>query len=251
MRPQLPPPPQVASVDFEHLPVEMAIVELAEDAELTAVIDPNASQFARCARITIVVPRPRPVAEVVGLVAEALRPSGFVLSREPGGLMLRHDGSSTPPGCEDQLAGGLPLPSDSDSDVDATEDDTPPPSAEDLDRAIRAVSDTEYLILDDATDELFGEQSLMRSARIIPNLEDGEPHGFKVYGIRPTSVAGRLGIHNGDTILTVNGREINGPDTAMEVYASSRGANRVEVEIDRRGEHRTHVYRVVQRLPRR
>ncbi len=231
---------------LDDVAVYGAVVELAHAAGLTAVIDPEASDYATCAHVTLVVPNPRPVDEVVGLMAEALATSGFSLTRRPDGLMLRFDGTTPPPGCEGRVAARFPVPTEDDDDGD----DAPPVTAEALDRGIRAVSDTEYLIAQEAV-ELFSQQSFLRSARVVPQFENGESVGLKVYGVRSASLLGRLGIQNGDTILTVNGHSLANPETALEAYSRNRDADRYEVVLRRRGEDRTHVYRIVPRLPRR
>lgn len=81
-----------------------------------------------------------------------------------------------------------------------------------------------------------------KGARVVPSVKDGKPYGFKLYAIRPGSFYARLGIHNGDTILRVNGHLLEGMDKALEIYTSVRTADKIEVELIRRGKPVHHTY---------
>jgi hypothetical protein len=244
-------PPRTFDLDAENEPLESVVPILATAAALPVVIDPGAQRYARCARITVMSPAPRPVSELVTLVGEAVRPSGFELVTRPEGLVLRHDGTTVPPGCAERpLLPSMPiLPLPGDDGLGAAE--RTPPTSDDLASTVREVSDGEYLVVRERIDALVADQNaLMRSARIIPHEENGRVVGIKVFGVRRGTLLGALGIMNGDTIRTINGRSIADPESALETYAALRGATRVEVELERRGERRTHVYRIVETLPR-
>lgn len=78
---------------------------------------------------------------------------------------------------------------------------------------------------------------LARSARVVPNMEDGEPRGFKLYGIRRSGLLGELGFKNGDLILSVQGGAIEGLDDALKAYTelSKSPPDTIRVGITRRG----------------
>src|SRR4051812_30089099 len=46
---------------------------------------------------------------------------------------------------------------------------------------------------------------LASSARIIPSMVDGHPHGFRLAAIRPNTIVQQLGLQNGDTVIGING----------------------------------------------
>lgn len=109
-------------------------------------------------------------------------------------------------------------------------------SDEDMEKGITKVSDTKFNVSRELLDKLMGEQaSLMRAARVIPHQEDGRVVGVKLYGIRRTSLLGRLGIQNGDMMRTLNGFEMANPDSVLEAYTSLRSANDLTVALTRRG----------------
>jgi general secretion pathway protein C len=86
---------------------------------------------------------------------------------------------------------------------------------------------------------------LASSARIVPSLHDGRPNGFKLYAIRPGSLYARFGFQNGDTLLRINGHDLDSPDRCLETYSKLRTSTRFVVEILRRGLVHRLVYDVL------
>ncbi len=133
---------------------------------------------------------------------------------------------------------------------------TPPPrraastSPEGLDQAaleagISQVSEHEFTIDRNLVNSLLTNQAaLMRTARVIPHEENGQVVGVKLYGIRRSSLLGRLGIQNGDMLRTINGYDMSSPDTALEAYARLRSADRITINLQRRGSDMTIDYSI-------
>ena len=71
-------------------------------------------------------------------------------------------------------------------------------------------------------------------------------HGRLVVRERRDSALARLGIANGDTLLDVNGYPLGEPDRVLEAYTRLRGSDTLFVRLERRGEERVHVYRIVE-----
>lgn len=84
--------------------------------------------------------------------------------------------------------------------------------------------------------------------RVVPQqAEDGRTTGVKLFGIRrddPKNVLGRLGFENGDVLVAVNGFSVASADKALEAYASSRNAERITVDVVRKDQKRTTLYRI-------
>jgi len=81
-------------------------------------------------------------------------------------------------------------------------------------------------------------------ARFVPSVRDGKPNGFKVYAIRPSSLFGKIGMQNGDTIKSINGNEMSTPDQALSLYTKLRSASHLTLSIERRGETVTMDYTI-------
>jgi general secretion pathway protein C len=86
--------------------------------------------------------------------------------------------------------------------------------------------------------------SLATAARFVPSIKDGRPNGFKLYAIRPSSIFGRIGLQNGDTIKAINGMDMTSPDQALGVYTKVRNASHLTVAVERRGETVTLDYTI-------
>lgn len=114
-----------------------------------------------------------------------------------------------------------------------------------LEAGISQVSEREYSIDRGLVNRLLGNQAaLMRTARVIPHEEGGRVAGVKLYGIRRSSLLGRLGIQNGDMLRTINGYDMTAPDSALEAYARLRNADRITINLNRRGQDQTIDYQI-------
>ena len=75
----------------------------------------------------------------------------------------------------------------------------------------------------------------MRSARIVPEQKDGKVVGVRLFGIRPKTMLGVLGMKNGDRLEQINGFDMGSPEKALEAYARLRTASSLKVKVTRRG----------------
>jgi general secretion pathway protein C len=118
-------------------------------------------------------------------------------------------------------------------------------SDEELTDGIEKISDTRFNIQRSLVDKVLANQgSLMRTARVIPHEENGRVVGVKLYGIRRTSLLGRLGIRNGDMLRTINGFDMTSPDSALEAYSSLRSADKLTLAVKRQNNEMTIEYNI-------
>lgn len=105
-----------------------------------------------------------------------------------------------------------------------------------LNSSISDVSPTEKNIDRELVDYIMqNKQMLMQSGRVLPNIENEEINGFKVYGIRKTSLWGKLGVLNGDIIKSVNGVAFTGPDSVLQAFGSLQDSDHLIFNVTRRG----------------
>ena len=103
-------------------------------------------------------------------------------------------------------------------------------------RVIRRLSATEHAIGRAGVDLLLENQaSLMRSCRVVPEASNGAVVGIRLFGFTSDTILGRLGFENGDRVDAINGMAFATPEQALEVYATVRTADRLEVDVVRRG----------------
>jgi len=106
----------------------------------------------------------------------------------------------------------------------------------DIASKIQKVSATEFNVDRQVVDKILENQAeLMRSARIVPEQENGKVVGIRLFGIRPETLLGTLGLENGDRLQTINGFDMASPEKALEAYARLRTADHLTVQVNRRG----------------
>jgi general secretion pathway protein C len=132
--------------------------------------------------------------------------------------------------------------------------ETPPPPTSgrgpttvppDIASKIQKISDTEFHVDRSVVDKILENQAdLMRSARIVPEQKDGKVLGVRLFGIRPDTLLGTLGLQNGDRLETINGFNMASPEKALEAYARLRTAGNLNVKVTRRGAPMSIDYRI-------
>jgi general secretion pathway protein C len=101
---------------------------------------------------------------------------------------------------------------------------------------IQKISDTEFHVDHAVIDNILEHQAeLMKSARIVPEQKDGKVLGIRLFGIRPDTLLGTLGIQNGDRLESINGFNMGSPEKALEAYARLRTASSLNVKVSRKG----------------
>jgi len=91
---------------------------------------------------------------------------------------------------------------------------------------------THYTITRKGVEAALGNlSSLSRSMRIVPEVKNGKPNGFRVFAIKPGSLLARVGFQNGDLLQSVNGNDISTAEKAMGTYAKLRSAGQVHAAL--------------------
>jgi len=114
-----------------------------------------------------------------------------------------------------------------------------------LAKGIQKLSPNESNIDRGVVDKILENQSeLMRQARIVPEQENGKTVGIRMFGIRPETLLGTLGMENGDRLQTINGFDMASPEKALEAYARLRTADKLVVQVNRRGQNMNLDYNI-------
>jgi general secretion pathway protein C len=132
--------------------------------------------------------------------------------------------------------GGPPTPSAS-SSADA-KDKKPSKSKvpQDIASKIHKISDTHFEVERSVIDQILENQAdLMRSVRVVPEKDGDKTTGLRLFGVKPDSLLGTLGIESGDQLHSINGFDINDPSKALEAYTRLRTADHLTVSLDRKG----------------
>jgi general secretion pathway protein C len=145
------------------------------------------------------------------------------------------------------ITGEAPMPSTVPAVV--AENPTPTGDGDDLTAAIESgikkIDETTFEIDRSLVEKVLANpMAVAKGARVMPSSKNGEPNGFKLYAVRPSSVYAKLGFANGDTLHAINGMELNSMDKAMEVYSKVRDAQSLQVNVTRRGKPVTLSYTI-------
>jgi len=117
--------------------------------------------------------------------------------------------------------------------------------APDLAKGIQKLSATEYNIDRGVVDKILENQAdLMRQARIVPEQENGKVVGIRLFGVRPDTLLGVLGMQNNDRLQTINGFEVANPEKALEAYARLRTADKLTIQVNRGGKNMNLDYNI-------
>ena len=82
------------------------------------------------------------------------------------------------------------------------------------------------------------QHEIMKSGgKIIPKINHGKIEGFRVFQRRKSSLWGKLGIQNGDTIKSINGMSMTGPAAAMDAFKNLKSSDHFSVNLERRGKN--------------
>ncbi|MGZ5970074.1 MAG: type II secretion system protein GspC, partial [Polyangiales bacterium] len=106
----------------------------------------------------------------------------------------------------------------------------------DIEKGIQKIDDTNFNIDRTVVDKIIENQAeLMKSARIVPEQENGKVVGIRLLNIRPDTLLGKLGLQTGDQLRTINGFDMSSPEKALEAYAKLRTAPQIQVGVVRNG----------------
>lgn len=235
---QPPEPATVSAATFDLRDANVAdmLLAVAAASGKPVMIAPDAQPVARCARVTLIATQVSRVDGIAPLVAKALRSVSLELEVSDEGWFVRRGEGPAPSVCDGTPQVELPAESDA----------ADPERIDSALSGIRQVKENEYEVRRSSLDAILENQaSLMRSARIVPEVRDGQVHGVRLFGLRMGSVLQVLGFRNGDKILRVGGLPIDSPDKALEAYGKVRNADVIEVEIERGGNPISMVYRMI------
>jgi general secretion pathway protein C len=114
-----------------------------------------------------------------------------------------------------------------------------------ISKGIQKISANEFNIDRTVVDKILENQAeLMRQARIVPEQENGKMVGIRLFGVRPDTLLGVLGMSNGDRLQTINGFDMTSPEKALEAYARLRTSDHLTVQVNRGGQNMNLDYNI-------
>lgn len=119
------------------------------------------------------------------------------------------------------------------------------PLMAEMEKGVKKINENTYDVQRGTVDSLLGNMSVLsRAARIVPEIKDGKPNGFRLFSVRPDGPFAKIGFQNGDVISAINGLDMSSPDKALEVYTKLRSASHLSVAMERNGTKITKEYSI-------
>lgn len=86
--------------------------------------------------------------------------------------------------------------------------------------------------------------TLLKTARMVPKIKDGETEGFTIVSIQPGTFLDLLGLRVGDTLVQINQVELNSPEKALQIFQQVREANNITLGLLRNSSRKTFEYTI-------
>jgi hypothetical protein len=86
--------------------------------------------------------------------------------------------------------------------------------------------------------------SLSGLVRVVPEIRDGKPSGFRLVAVKTGGPFAKLGLRRDDVLVSVNGLDIRTPDRALEAHGKLRSASRFALGVMRDGRQVVQEYTI-------
>lgn len=84
--------------------------------------------------------------------------------------------------------------------------------------------------------------SLLQTARMIPQVNNGKTVGFKLVELNKGSLLEKIGLRVGDLIVAINQVKLDSPEKALQIFQQVREANNITLGLMRNGKPETFEY---------
>src|SRR5262249_2717407 len=99
---------------------------------------------------------------------------------------------------------------------------------------IRQIGQHEFDVDRSAVEALITNPADLMKTRVVPDKD-----GIKLFGIKPNTLLGALGIETADKLVSINGCEMNDPQKMLEAYSRLTRADRISASVVRNGKPMT------------
>ena len=198
------------------------------------------------AAVTIIAPAAMTQKQAVQLWIDAVEAAGFVVVQKPDSFVVKL-GPSMAQRC-------VAVSDDATLAPRSIQPPASPPQpaapAFDVDANVHRIDDTHAKVTRALVDyALANPMAIGSTMRVVPAMQDGKPSGFKLYAIRPSSIAAQLNLANGDTLVAVNDASLTTADSALDAYTKLRDAKQIVLDVIRRGKPLKLTIAIIAKLP--
>jgi hypothetical protein len=106
--------------------------------------------------------------------------------------------------------------------------------AQELDRGIRKLAEHRYEIKRSTMDLALGNLGLLAgSVRVMPEVRDGKPFGFRLVAMMDDGPVAQLGLQNDDVLVSINGFDVATADRVLDAYSKFKTASHLVLGLIR------------------
>lgn len=111
---------------------------------------------------------------------------------------------------------------------------------------VKKDGETKFTIDQETFDKILeNPDKLAGQIRAVPHTDDsGKVDGYRLSGIRRSSLFRKLGIKNGDVVHSVNGNELTSMSSALSAFESLQSERNFNFEVTSRKKKKTYEYEV-------
>lgn len=229
-------PPSESETVAEPRPTEVAVGKLKDKAKVRGTIVGEGSSMAMIEvlekkEVGVYLPGDLIIdgAEIAVIKVDGVV---YIQNNEQGFLPLDEDAAMQTSSVRDDDRGRPGRPGHAGTDDDG-------------EVGVEQLSDTEFII-DEAElqNQLANINQLILQARVVPNFSGGKIDGFKIFAIKPNSIFRKLGLRNGDVLVSVNGVLLDNPQKGLQIFQDLQGQRQFNIDLRRRAENMTYNYEV-------
>ncbi len=93
-----------------------------------------------------------------------------------------------------------------------------------------------------ANDARANLNSLLQTARMVPQIKNGKTIGFKLVEMQKGTLLELIGLKVGDLIVEINQVKLDSPEKALQIFQQVREANNISLGLMRNGQPETFEY---------
>jgi len=138
---------------------------------------------------------------------------------------------------EEVLADSVKLRRGGELETLKIEDGVSSSSSSDSESSIEANADNTEFSVDEGelNEALANLPRLLSQARAVPFFRNGKSIGMRLFAIRRGSLYEKLGLKNGDIVLSVNDNSLSDPSQALKLFEELKNERSIGVVVERNG----------------
>lgn len=109
---------------------------------------------------------------------------------------------------------------------------------------VQTDGDTIVVSEEELSKELANLPRLLSQARAVPFFRNGQSIGMRLFAIRRGSLYEKVGLKNGDILLSINDNSLSDPTQALKLFEELKNQEQLAVKVERNGKEKSLNYSI-------